>query len=263
MNALRDWGHAKDYVEMQWLMLQQDTLDDYVIATEEQHSDREFVERSANELGIAIKWEGEGVNEKGINFASGKTIVTVDPRSFCSTEVETLLVDLTKAKANLGWEPKISFEQLVSEMVKVDLQEAKKDELCQCAGFQIYTTMNKNSTIFIVGAGGMVSSATIRNLLKKGFNNLVGSFQSSTPQADRFTLIPGSADLPQGLRVLQIDLTRQDEVIRFFQELKSDNVFLAAVKVGASMPATPFRLSLSMKTLPSRETSSTQLTKAR
>jgi len=138
MNALRDWGHAKDYVEMQWLMLQQDTPDDYVIATGEQHSVREFVELSAKELGIAIKWEGEGVNEKGINIADGKTIVAVDPRYFRPTEVETLLGDPSKAKKNLGWEPKITFNELVSEMVQTDLEEAKKDKLCQGAGFQVY-----------------------------------------------------------------------------------------------------------------------------
>ena len=90
MNALRDWGHAKDYVEMQWLMLQQESADDYVIATGEQHSVRQFVELSAKELGIAIKWEGEGVNEKGINIIDGKTIVAVDPRYFRPSEVETL-----------------------------------------------------------------------------------------------------------------------------------------------------------------------------
>ncbi|MBF0376336.1 MAG: GDP-mannose 4,6-dehydratase [Desulfamplus sp.] len=139
MNALRDWGHAKDYVEMQWLMLQQETPDDYVIATGEQHSVREFVELSAKELGISIKWEGEGVNEKGINIENGKTIVAVDPRYFRPTEVETLLGDPSKAKANLGWQPKITFRELVSEMVKADLEEAKKDALCQRAGFQVYS----------------------------------------------------------------------------------------------------------------------------
>ncbi|MBF0572283.1 MAG: GDP-mannose 4,6-dehydratase, partial [Desulfamplus sp.] len=139
MNALRDWGHAKDYVEMQWLMLQQETPDDYVIATGEQHSVREFVELAAKELGIEIKWEGEGVNEKGINIENGKTVVAVDPRYFRPTEVETLLGDPSKAKANLGWQPKIGFKQLVSEMVKADLEEAKKDALCQRAGFQVYS----------------------------------------------------------------------------------------------------------------------------
>ena len=138
LNALRDWGHAKDYVEMQWLMLQQDEPDDYVIATGEQHSVREFVDVSARELGIAIRWEGEGVNEKGVNAANGKTIVAVDPRYFRPTEVETLLGDPTKGKEKLGWEPKIGFEELVKEMVYADLEDAKKDELCQRAGFQVF-----------------------------------------------------------------------------------------------------------------------------
>ena len=138
LNALRDWGHARDYVEMQWLMLQQEEPDDYVIATGEQHSVREFVDTAARELGITIKWEGEGVNEKGINAANGKTIVEVDPRYFRPTEVETLLGDPSKGKEKLGWEPKIGFDDLVREMVRADLEEAKKDELCQRAGFQVF-----------------------------------------------------------------------------------------------------------------------------
>ncbi len=138
MNALRDWGHAKDYVVMQWLMLQQDTPEDYVIATGEQHSVREFVELCAKQLGIAIKWEGKGIDEKGINQANGKTIVAVDPRYFRPTEVETLLGDPSKARKNLGWEPKIKFQELVTEMTQADLEEAKKDELCHRAGFQVY-----------------------------------------------------------------------------------------------------------------------------
>ncbi len=138
LNALRDWGHALDYVEMQWLMLQQDEPDDYVIATGEQHSVRDFVDVAARELGITIKWEGEGIEEKGINPANGKTIVAVDPRYFRPTEVETLLGDPTKGKEKLGWEPKISFNDLVKEMVHADLEDAKKDELCQRAGFQVF-----------------------------------------------------------------------------------------------------------------------------
>ncbi len=138
LNALRDWGHAKDYVEMQWLMLQQERPDDYVIATGEQHSVREFVDFCAGELGMTIQWEGQGINEKGVNPANGKTIVAVDPRYFRPTEVETLLGDPSKAKQNLGWEPKISFESLVREMTQSDLEEAKKDDLCQRAGFQIF-----------------------------------------------------------------------------------------------------------------------------
>jgi len=139
MNALRDWGHAKDYVEMQWLMLQQDTPDDYVIATGEQHSVREFVQVAAAELGMAISFEGEGVNERGINMANGKTVVAVDPRYFRPTEVETLLGDPAKGKAKLGWAPKVTFAELVKEMVQADLEEAKRDELCMRAGFTVAT----------------------------------------------------------------------------------------------------------------------------
>jgi len=138
LNALRDWGHASDYVEMQWLMLQQDEPDDYVIATGEQHSVRDFVDTAARELGIAIKWEGEGIKEKGVNAANGKTIVSVDPRYFRPTEVDALLGDPTKGKEKLGWEPKVSFDALVKEMVQTDLEDAKKDELCQRAGFQVF-----------------------------------------------------------------------------------------------------------------------------
>jgi GDPmannose 4,6-dehydratase len=138
MNSLRDWGHARDYVEMQWMMLQQDEPDDYVIATGEQHTVREFVDVSARELGMKIDWVGEGVDEKGLNAANGKTIVAVDPMYFRPTEVETLLGDPTKGKQKLGWEPKIKFAELVKEMVRADLEEAKKDELCQRAGFQVY-----------------------------------------------------------------------------------------------------------------------------
>jgi GDPmannose 4,6-dehydratase len=137
LNALRDWGHAKDYVEMQWLMLQQDAPDDYVIATGEQHSVKEFIELTAKELGIAIQWEREGISEKGVNMANGKTIVAVDPMYFRPTEVDTLLGDPTKAKNNLGWVPKISFAELIKDMVQADLEEAKRDELCQRAGFRI------------------------------------------------------------------------------------------------------------------------------
>lgn len=138
LNALRDWGHAKDYVEMQWLMLQQDEPDDYVIATGEQHSVREFVDAAARELGITIKWEGNGINEKGINAANGKTIVSVDPRYFRPTEVESLLGDPRKGKEKLGWAPKVSFKELVTEMVRADLEEAKRDELCRRAGFKVF-----------------------------------------------------------------------------------------------------------------------------
>jgi GDPmannose 4,6-dehydratase len=116
LNAKRDWGHAKDFVEAMWLMLQQDEADDYVIATGEQYSVKEFVEAAAPYFGMKIIWEGEGLNEVGINKLTGKPIVEVDPRYFRPAEVETLLGDSTKAKEKLGWGPKISFEQLVEDM---------------------------------------------------------------------------------------------------------------------------------------------------
>jgi len=134
LDAKRDWGHAKDYVEMQWLMLQQDTPEDFVIATGKQYSVREFIEAAAAELGIVIKWEGSGVDEKGYD-SSGNCIVSVDPRYFRPTEVETLLGDPTKAREKLRWEPKISFKDLVREMVLEDLRSAERDELIKRHGF--------------------------------------------------------------------------------------------------------------------------------
>ena len=135
MDALRDWGHAKDYVEMQWLMLQQDTAEDFVIATGVQYSVRDFVNAAAKELDMHISWQGQGVNETGID-ASGKIIVKVDPRYFRPTEVETLLGDPTKAKQKLGWTPKITFQELVSEMVQADYKSAQRDELVKQHGYQ-------------------------------------------------------------------------------------------------------------------------------
>ena len=162
LNAKRDWGHARDYVEMQWLMLQQDKPDDFVIASGVQHSVREFVEQAAGELGITLCWEGEGVDEIGIvdsfdNRQSssalyddsgerlkikgpkeGDVIIRIDPRYFRPTEVESLLGDPSKAKNELGWEPKISFEELVKEMVLADMEVAKRDELVEKHGFKSF-----------------------------------------------------------------------------------------------------------------------------
>jgi GDPmannose 4,6-dehydratase len=137
MDAKRDWGHAKDYVEMQWLMLQQDKPEDFTISTGEQHSVREFVEVCAKELGMDIKWQGKGVNERG--SWKNKTIVAVDLRYFRPTEVETLLGDSTKAKEKLDWSPKITFTELVKEMIVSDLKEAERDQLFQRKG---YSTCN-------------------------------------------------------------------------------------------------------------------------
>ncbi|MDH5649891.1 MAG: GDP-mannose 4,6-dehydratase [Gammaproteobacteria bacterium] len=138
MDAKRDWGHAKDYVEMQWLMLQQQAPEDFVIATGEQYSVREFVDLAAKELGMSISWKGEGVEEQGINEETGKVIVAVDPKYFRPTEVETLLGDPKKAKEKLGWQPRISFKDLVTEMVISDLKEAERDELCKTEGYQTF-----------------------------------------------------------------------------------------------------------------------------
>jgi GDPmannose 4,6-dehydratase len=154
MDAKRDWGHAKDYVEMQWLMLQQDKPEDFVIATGVQYSVRDFVNAAAQELGMQIGWEGTGVDEKGYwlhpSPASGggargdgelpqtgeRCIVAVDPRYFRPTEVETLLGDPAKAKAKLGWTPKITFDELVAEMVREDLKSAERDELIKKHGYK-------------------------------------------------------------------------------------------------------------------------------
>ena len=137
LDAKRDWGHAQDYVEMQWLMLQQDEPEDFVIATGKQHSVRDFVDAAAKELGISIRWEGQGKDEKGYD-ADGNCRVAVDPRYFRPTEVETLLGDPSKAKEKLGWTPRITFKELVAEMVREDLKSAERDELVKRHGFNAY-----------------------------------------------------------------------------------------------------------------------------
>jgi len=138
LDAKRDWGHAKDYVRMQWLMLQQDEPDDYCIATGVQHSVREFVEAAFKEVGIGVRWEGEGVEEKGYDAASGELLVEVDPRYFRPTEVETLLGDSSKAREKLGWTPEITLDEMVAEMVREDLKIAERDELCKREGFRTF-----------------------------------------------------------------------------------------------------------------------------
>ncbi|WP_396435814.1 GDP-mannose 4,6-dehydratase [Limnohabitans sp.] len=134
LNALRDWGHAKDYVEMQWLMLQQTQAEDFVIATGVQYSVRDFVNEAASEMGIRMRWDGSGVEEKGYD-EQGKCLVSVDPRYFRPTEVETLLGDASKAREKLGWSPRITFRELVSEMVREDLKSAERDELIKRHGY--------------------------------------------------------------------------------------------------------------------------------
>jgi GDPmannose 4,6-dehydratase len=136
LNAKRDWGHAKDYVEMQWLMLQQDEPDDFCIATGVQYSVRDFVNFAWSHLGKTIRWEGEGINEKGYDSETGNLIVEVDPRYFRPTEVETLLGDPSKAKEKLGWEPKITLEEMVYDMMENDIKIAKRDKLDKEHGYK-------------------------------------------------------------------------------------------------------------------------------
>lgn len=138
LDSMRDWGHAKDYVKVQWLMLQQEKPKDYVIATGVQHSVRHFVETAAKELDMKISWKGKGLEEKGFDEKSGKCIVSIDPRYFRPTEVQTLLGDPTRAINELGWRPSISFEQMVKEMVLADLELASKDALIKKKGFKVY-----------------------------------------------------------------------------------------------------------------------------
>ena len=151
LSALRDWGHARDYVEAQWLMLQQDEPEDFVIATGKQYSVRQMVETAAGELGVTLRWEGVGQEEVGVvdsvatdrgvlaeALQPGQVIVRVDSRYFRPAEVETLLGNPAKAKAKLGWEPKITFEQLVIEMVRSDLDSARRDELVKGHGYQVF-----------------------------------------------------------------------------------------------------------------------------
>jgi GDPmannose 4,6-dehydratase len=155
LDAKRDWGHAKDYVQAQWLILQQDVPDDYVIATGNQHSVREFCERAFGVLGVELEWKGRGIQEKGVvskivptpvlekygehqpfaDIRKGQEIVSVDPRYFRPTEVDTLLGDPTKARETLGWRTRISFDQMIDEMVSTDLEETVRDAICRRSGF--------------------------------------------------------------------------------------------------------------------------------
>ena len=144
LSARRDWGHARDYVEMQWRMLQQDEPEDYVIATGVQHSVRDFVTRAAGELGVAIDWQGQGASERGIVASApgdsamkpGQCITAIDPRYFRLAEVETLLGDPSKAREKLGWVPTTTFEALVAEMMQADLSLAQRDVMVSAAGYK-------------------------------------------------------------------------------------------------------------------------------
>jgi GDPmannose 4,6-dehydratase len=139
LDARRDWGHARDYVRAQWLMLQQETPEDFVIATGKQYSVREFVVAAGALLNLKIDWRGTGVDEVGVDTASGRTLVRVDPRYFRPTEVETLLGDPSKAREKLGWVAEVDFAGLVAEMVASDLEIARRDALVAKEGFKVYS----------------------------------------------------------------------------------------------------------------------------
>jgi len=138
LHSKRDWGHAQDYVRAMWLMLQQDEPEDFVIATGETRSVREFVEMAFREIDISIEWQGSGLTETGRDASSGRVLVQVDPRYFRPTEVDFLLGDPSRAREKLGWEPRIPFEDMVRMMVHEDIQEAEKDQLCRREGFRTY-----------------------------------------------------------------------------------------------------------------------------
>jgi GDPmannose 4,6-dehydratase len=138
LDSLRDWGHARDYVRAQWLMLQQEAPEDYVIATGEQHSVREFIERAAGHMEMRVEWRGTGADEHGVDAKTGRAIVKIDPRYFRPTEVDTLLGDPSKARTRLGWKAEISFDRLIQEMVDSDLEIARRDALVAREGFKTY-----------------------------------------------------------------------------------------------------------------------------
>jgi GDPmannose 4,6-dehydratase len=138
LDSLRDWGHARDYVRAQWLMLQQEAPEDYVIASGEQHSVREFIERAAGHMQMRVEWRGAGADEHGVDAKTGRAIVKIDPRYFRPTEVDTLLGDPSKARTRLGWKAEISFEALIQEMVDSDLEIARRDALVAREGFKTY-----------------------------------------------------------------------------------------------------------------------------
>ena len=214
LESLRDWGHAKDYAEMQWKILQHKKPDDFVIATDFQCSVRKFVEKTAKEMGFTIKWKGKGLKEKGIvnkinkklskycKIKEGNEIISVNKRYFRPLDVKNLLGDSTKARRELKWKPKYSLDQLVKEMVNNDFNEAYNQ-------FRLKNiNEKKTSKIYVAGHRGLVGSAIVNLLKKKGFSKIILRTRS------------------------QLDLTKQTKVNNFFKKHKPEIVIIAAAKVG-------------------------------
>ena len=213
----RDWGHARDYVEGMWLMLQQPEPDDYVLATGEAHSVREFVEKAFGCIGRQIEWRGSGVDEQGVDTSDGRVLVEIDPRYFRPTEVDALLGDPTKARQKLGWKHKVSFDELVREMVESDLErDARERRPSQRAGLRQEARNRERGSgqfdlrgkrVFVAGHAGMVGSAIVRRLQDEGCDII------TAPRRE-------------------LDLRHSEAVDSFMAKTKPDAVFVAAGKVG-------------------------------
>jgi len=217
LEAKRDWGYAGDYVEGMWLMLQQEKPEDYILATGETHSVREFIEEACRLLDIDLFWQGQGVTEKGIDRRSGQVIIEIDPRYFRPSEVDLLIGDYSKAKTQLGWEPTVRFKELVKLMVDYDYnKESGNDQANQTHNFSSSKTEDKlfmplDAKIYVAGHNGLVGSALVRQLRAKGYNNLILRSRA------------------------ELNLLDQAAVKNFFEAIRPEFVFLAAAKVGGIM----------------------------
>jgi len=209
LDAKRDWGFAKEYVEAMWLMLQQDKPDDYVIATGETHTVREFVEESSKYFGFDIIWKGEGLDEVGIDRKSDKVIVRIDKAYYRPAEVELLIGDASKAKKLLNWEPKVKFKELVKIMSDAELNGEKREDFSKINSLSKHTFGDdKHAKVFVAGHRGLVGSAIVRKLQAEGFDNLLLKTKE------------------------ELDLTDGEAVKNFFAKEKPEYVFLAAAKAG-------------------------------
>lgn len=207
LDAKRDWGYAKEYVYAMWLMLQQDKPDDYVIATGETHTVRDFVEESAKYFGYDIVWKGQGLEEIGYDRKTDKVLVRVDARYYRPAEVELLIGDYSKAKQNLNWEPKVKFKELVEIMSNAELTGEKREDFSVLKNTTDFG-LDKSARVYVAGHLGLVGSALVRKLKEQGYTNLLLRSRE------------------------ELDLTDELAVKEFFKKEKPEYVFLAAAKVG-------------------------------